>query len=70
MQLTNISDDIFSLGDKSTAVYVIEHGEVALIVDDGIEVARLHAGELLGEAGVLENELVRPPRPPCSGRGC
>jgi signal-transduction protein with cAMP-binding, CBS, and nucleotidyltransferase domain len=54
MQLTNVADGetIFSVGDPST--YVIENGEVAVTVNDGIAVARLHAGELFGEAGVLE----------------
>jgi CRP/FNR family cyclic AMP-dependent transcriptional regulator len=45
---------IFRTGDASEAVYVIEDGEVAITVGDGIEVARLHAGELFGESGVLE----------------
>ena len=45
---------IFSAGDPSTAVYVIEDGEVAIAVTGNIEVARLHAGELFGESGVLE----------------
>lgn len=55
---------IFSSGDPSSAVYVIEDGEVAITVNrgtvnggtvnGGIEVARLHAGELFGESGVLE----------------
>jgi CRP-like cAMP-binding protein len=45
---------IFSTGDPSRAVYVIEGGEVAITVNGGIEVARLHAGELFGESGVLE----------------
>jgi len=48
---------IFRTGDPSLAVYVIEDGEVAITVDDsgtGIEVARLTAGALFGESGVLE----------------
>ncbi len=45
---------IFRTGAISEAVYVIEDGEVAITVADGIEVARLHAGELFGESGVLE----------------
>jgi CRP-like cAMP-binding protein len=45
---------IFHAGDPSTAVYVIEDGEVAITVSGGIEVARLHSGELFGESGVLE----------------
>ncbi len=45
---------IFSSGDASVAVYVIEEGEVAITVNGGVEVARLHAGELFGESGVLE----------------
>lgn len=48
---------IFRAGDPSLAVYVIEEGEVAITVDGGatgIEVVRLHAGELFGESGVLE----------------
>lgn len=48
---------IFRTGDPSLAVYVIEDGEVAISVggpDAPIEVARLHAGELFGESGVLE----------------
>jgi CRP-like cAMP-binding protein len=55
---------IFRSGDPSSAVYVIEDGEAAITVDrgtidggtvnGGTEVARLHAGELFGESGVLE----------------
>ena len=45
---------IFRSGDISQAVYVIEDGEVAITVAGGTEVARLHAGELFGESGVLE----------------
>jgi CRP-like cAMP-binding protein len=45
---------IFRVGDPSSAVYVIEDGEVAITVNGGIEVARLHAGALFGESGVLE----------------
>ena len=48
---------IFAQGDPSAAVYVIEHGEVAISVGQGrdaVEVARLHAGDLFGESGVLE----------------
>jgi CRP-like cAMP-binding protein len=48
---------IFSSGDPSLAVYVIADGEVAITVDDaagGERVARLGAGELFGESGVLE----------------
>ena len=45
---------IFSTGDPSSAVYVIEDGEVAITVNGGTEVARLHPGELFGESGVLE----------------
>lgn len=45
---------IFRAGDPSLAVYVIEDGEVAITVNDGTEVARLHPGELFGESGVLE----------------
>lgn len=45
---------IFRTGDASQAVYLIEDGEVAITVNDGIEVARLHPGELFGESGVLE----------------
>lgn len=45
---------IFRAGDPSHAVYVIDDGEVAITVHDGIEVARLHAGDLFGESGVLE----------------
>jgi CRP-like cAMP-binding protein len=48
---------IFSSGDPSLAVYVIADGEVAITVDDaagGEHVARLGAGELFGESGVLE----------------
>jgi CRP-like cAMP-binding protein len=69
MQLTNASggETIFSVGDTSTAVYVIEDGEVAITVD---QIARLHAGGLFGKAGVLENELARPPESPCPRRGC
>ncbi len=48
---------IFRTGDPSAAVYVIEDGEVAISVGDAaapIEVARLQAGALFGESGVLE----------------
>lgn len=45
---------IFRAGDPSEGVYIIEDGEVAITVAAGIEVARLQAGELLGESGVLE----------------
>lgn len=45
---------IFRSGDPSEGVYIIEDGEVAITVAGGIEVARLQAGELLGESGVLE----------------
>jgi CRP-like cAMP-binding protein len=49
---------IFRTGDASVAVFVIESGEVAITVGDAtapIEVARLGAGELFGESGVLES---------------
>jgi CRP-like cAMP-binding protein len=55
---------IFRTGDPSSAVYVIEDGEVVITVNGGsvdngtvnggTEVARLGAGELFGESGVLE----------------
>ena len=45
---------IFRAGDPSSAVYVIEDGEVVITVNGGTEVARLHPGELFGESGVLE----------------
>jgi CRP-like cAMP-binding protein len=45
---------IFSAGDPSHAVYLIEEGEVSITVTTGIEVARLHPGDLFGESGVLE----------------
>ena len=48
---------VFRTGDPSLAVYVIEDGEVAISVGEApasIEVARLHAGALFGESGVLE----------------
>jgi len=48
---------IFRTGDPSLAVYVIADGEVAITVDEangGERVARLCAGELFGESGVLE----------------
>jgi CRP-like cAMP-binding protein len=48
---------IFRAGEPSLAVYVIDQGEVAISVGDvtrQTEVARLHAGELFGESGVLE----------------
>ncbi len=44
---------IFRAGDPSLAVYVITEGEVAITVG-AIEVARLGAGDLFGESGVLE----------------
>ena len=45
---------IFRAGDPSEAVFIIEEGEIAISVGNGIEVARLHAGDLFGESGVLE----------------
>jgi CRP/FNR family cyclic AMP-dependent transcriptional regulator len=56
MQLMHVptGETIFCTGDPSRAVYVIEDGEVAITVNGGIEVARLHPGELFGESGVLE----------------
>jgi CRP-like cAMP-binding protein len=45
---------IFRTGDPSKAVFLIEDGEVAITVLHGIEVARLHPGDLFGESGVLE----------------
>jgi hypothetical protein len=45
---------IFRAGEPSEGVYIIQDGEVAITVGDGIEVARLHPGELFGESGVLE----------------
>lgn len=49
---------IFRTGDPSLAVYVIADGEVAITVDNNAagdeRVARLGAGELFGESGVLE----------------
>ena len=55
---------IFRTGDPSSAVYVIEDGEVVITVNGGTidggtvnggtEVARLGPGELFGEFGVLE----------------
>jgi CRP-like cAMP-binding protein len=47
-------ETIFRAGDPSDAVYLIEDGEIAISVGAGIEVARLHGGELFGESGVLE----------------
>ena len=44
---------VFRAGEPSRAVYLIEDGEVAITVGR-IEVARLRAGELFGESGVLE----------------
>ncbi len=49
----NAGATIFRAGDPSVAIYIIQDGEVAIDVD-GIEVVRLHAGELFGESGVLE----------------
>jgi len=49
---------IFRVGDPSLAVYVIEDGMVAITVDGhqgAIEIARLGAGALFGESGVLES---------------
>jgi CRP-like cAMP-binding protein len=48
---------IFSAGDHSEGVYIIEDGEVAVTVASGVEVARLQSGELLGESGVLERRV-------------
>jgi len=48
---------IFRAGEPSLAVYVIEDGQIAITVGDApacIEIARLRAGELFGESGVLE----------------
>jgi CRP-like cAMP-binding protein len=51
-------ESIFAPGDPSSAVYIIEDGEIAIRVGEGAaetEVARLVAGELFGESGVLES---------------
>lgn len=56
---------IFTTGDPSDAVYIIESGTVAITVGDGphrTEVARLGPGELFGESGVLEHR----PRSACA----
>lgn len=48
---------IFTTGDPSDAVYIIESGSVSITVGAGpqrTEVARLGPGELFGESGVLE----------------
>ena len=45
---------IFRAGDPSDCVYLIDDGEVAITVNDSVEVARLSAGALFGESGVLE----------------
>lgn len=45
---------IFRAGDPSVAVYIITEGEVSISLNDGLEVIRLHAGDLFGESGVLE----------------
>jgi CRP-like cAMP-binding protein len=53
---------IFRAGEPSLAVYVIEQNEVAILVGDvtrQTEVARLHAGELFGESGVLDADARR-----------
>jgi hypothetical protein len=59
MQSMSVSagETIFVPGDASLAVYIIENGEIAIMVGDGAgetEVARLSAGEVFGESGVLE----------------
>jgi CRP-like cAMP-binding protein len=59
MQLISLAagEAIFQEGDPSDAVYVIDHGEIAIRAGEGeaqIEIVRLHAGDLFGEAGVLE----------------
>lgn len=45
---------IFRTGDPSTEVFVITEGEVSITLDDGFEIVLLKAGDLFGEAGVLE----------------
>ena len=56
MQVVTVAagETVFRIGDPSEAVYLIEEGEIAISVGAGIEVARLHAGELFGESGILE----------------
>jgi CRP-like cAMP-binding protein len=49
---------VFRRGDPSTAVYIVERGEIAILSGDGeteFEVARLSDGDLFGESGVLES---------------
>lgn len=45
---------IFSIGEPSRGVYVIEDGEVSITAANATEVACLHPGDLFGESGVLE----------------
>jgi hypothetical protein len=49
-----VGDVIFSIGDASHEVYIINEGDVSITLDDGFEIVRLHAGDLFGESGVLE----------------
>ncbi len=53
----NAGDVVFRAGDPSSAVYIIEHGEIAIRSGEGdaaIDVVHLHDGDLFGESGVLE----------------
>jgi CRP/FNR family transcriptional regulator, cyclic AMP receptor protein len=50
-------DFVFRAGEPSSAVYVIDHGEIAIRSGEGdaaIDIIRLHDGDLFGESGVLE----------------
>ena len=56
----NGTDDIFSQGDRATALYVIKYGSVRIhqrsSTGDTIEIATLGTGSHLGEMGFVDGE--------------
>jgi CRP-like cAMP-binding protein len=53
-------EEIFHAGDTGVALYVILAGEVRIVIpgenpDEGVEVARLSAGDLFGELALLDS---------------
>ncbi|HVJ56134.1 MAG TPA: cyclic nucleotide-binding domain-containing protein [Aliidongia sp.] len=56
----NAGETVFRTGEPSSAVYVIEHGEIAIRSGEGaamIDIVHLHDGDLFGESGVLEGRV-------------
>ncbi len=55
----NVGESIVKTGDPGDFLFVVIEGEVAIVVgegDDGFELARLGAGQLVGEMAVLLDE--------------